>query len=181
MNDDVDLDFIESSVTIYRAADGGVDLLREFSAEVALSTEEGPKEIGSVCGWIGWNVRGEDVHDAADAISTDAETLGAAAAAIMDNRPDAFVDTVLLIDRMHLDPDWRGRRLSGAIIDDLLSLLRLDPETTAVVLQPEPQRPEGGPMADGPERAAALARLQAAYRLSGLEPWDGSVVWWRPL
>jgi hypothetical protein len=49
-----------------------------------------------------------------------------------------------------------------------MSLLRLDHESTAIVLQPEPQTPEGGPVHDGPERDTAMARLQAAYRQSGL-------------
>lgn len=87
--------------------------------------------------------------DAADAISADAEPLGAAAVAIIEAHPDAFVDNVLLIDRMHLDPKWRGNQLSGAIITDLLALLRLDADSTVVVLRPESQKPAGGPYDNG--------------------------------
>lgn len=181
MDDAIDPELIETSVDIRRPIDGGVDVLRQFHASVEYVTETGSDQIGTVGGWIGWQIEGDDLYDAADAISADAEPLGAAAAAIVEAHPDAFIDSVLLIDRMHLDPQWRGNRLSGAIIDDLLALLRLEADSTVVVLQPEPQKPTGGPYDDGTERDEALARLTAAYRASGLEPWRQTVVWWRPL
>lgn len=71
--------------------------------------------------------------------------------------------------------------MSGAIIADLLAFLRFKSESNVVVLQPEPQKPTGGPFDDGPERDEALAQLTAAYRASGLEPWRETVSWWRPL
>lgn len=180
MDDAIDSEFIETSVDIRRPADGGVDVLRQFYASVEYSTETGPDQIGTVSGWIGWQIEDEDLYEAADAISADAEPLGATAAEIIEVHPDVFVDTVLLIDRMYLDPKWRGNRLSGAIIDDLLKLLRFESDSTVVVLQPEPQRPTGGPYDDGTERNGALARLTAACRASGLEPWRQTVIWWRP-
>lgn len=181
MDDSIDPGLIETSVDIRRPIDGGVDVLRQFDAVVEYSTDIGYDQIGTVRGWIGWQITDEDLYDAADAISADAEPLGAAAVAIIEAHPDAFIDNVLLIDRMHLDPKWRGNRLSGAIIDDLLALLRFDPDSTVVVLQPEPQRPTGGLYDDGPERDQALARLTAAYRASGLEPWHQTAIWWLPL
>ena len=180
MDDAVYPDLIETSVEIRRPDDGGVDVLRQFSASIGYNVESGLDEIGLVSGWLGWRIDDEDLLDAADAISSDAEQLGAAAAAIIDAHPDAFIDNVLLIDRMHLAPRWRGNRLSGAIIADLMALLRLDADCTVVVLQPEPQESTGGPIDDGPERDKALARLTSAYRASGLEPWRQSVVWWLP-
>ncbi len=181
MGDTIDSAYIETSVEIRRPFDGGVDVLRQFSAVVEYSAETGCDEIGRVQGWIGWQIADEDLFDAADAISADAEPLGAAAVAIIAAHPDVFIDNVLLIDRMYLEPKWRGNRLSGAIIDDLLGLLRFDPDSTVVVLQPEPQRPSGGPFDDGPERNQALSRLTAAYRASGLEPWCQTAIWWLPL
>jgi hypothetical protein len=181
MRELVDPDYIETSLSIRRPIDGGVDVLRQFDAIVEFRTESGPEAIGSVTGWIGWQIGDEDLHDAVDAISADAEPLGAAAAAIIEANPEQFIDNVLLIDRMHLDPQWRGNRLSGAIIADLLALLRLNPDSTVVVLQPEPQQPAGGPYDDGPERDAALSRLTAACRDSGLERWRNTVVWGRPI
>lgn len=181
MDDSIAPTLIETSVDIRRPIDGGVDVLRQFDAVVEYCTETGRDQIGTVRGWIGWQIEGEDLYDAADAISVDAAPLGAAAVAIIEVHPDAFVDNVLLIDRMYLEPQWRGIRLSGAIITDLLALLRLDADSTVVVLQPEPQKPEGGPYDDGSERDHALARLMAAYRASGLQPWRQTAIWWLPL
>lgn len=177
--DAMDPGLIETDVHVRRPIDGGADVLRQFSAGVEYHSDDGPEQIGQVHGWIGWSIFDEDVADAGDAISTDAYQLGRATAEIMDEFPDVVIDA-LLIDRMYLEPAWRGRRLSGLIIDDLLALLRLDPASTAVVLQPEPQRPLGGPYEYGNERDKAMARLQAGYRHGGLEPWRDSLVCWRP-
>lgn len=181
MSEAIDPELLSTTVTVYRPIDGGVDLLRQFIADVGYRGEDDEEGIGSVTGWIGWQILDQDVHDAADEISSDAEILGQAAAQIIDDYPENYIDTVLLIDRMHLDAKWRGHRLSGAIINDLMALLRLDNESTAVVLQPEPQRPKGGPMPYGPERDRAMARLEAAYEESGLQRWADTIVWWRPL
>jgi len=104
---------------VFRPIDGGADVLREFVASIGYSTESGPEDIGSVREWIGWRIDDGDLRDAADAVTSDAEQLGATAAAIIDANPESFIDTVLLIDRMHLDPRWRGNRLSGAVIADI--------------------------------------------------------------
>ncbi len=178
--DELEPDLIETQMHVLRPIDGGVDVLRQFSAEVLYHHESDVEAIGQVHGWIGWSISEVDLADAGDAISGDAEALGVAAVEIIDEYPDTFIDDALLIDRMWLDPKWRGRRLSGAIIDDLMGLLRLEPESTVVVLQPEPQDPDGGPYEDGGKRDEAMRRLHAAYRASGLKPWDDSVVWWRP-
>lgn len=178
--EEFDPDHVEVSLDIRRATDGGVDVLRQFDGDIKYATYSGPESIGTVTGWIGWNMLDEDVHDVADAISSDAEPLGAAAASIIEAHPDEYLATVLLIDRLHLDERWRGHRLSGRIIDDILALLRLDPESTVVVLKPEPQKPTGGPYGDGSDRDAAMGRLCAAYRESGLEDWGEYGVWWRP-
>ena len=63
-----------------RAEDGGHDLLRSFRVHVQLWGEyaDAPLTIGTVTGWIGWEVWNENVWEAADAISSDAEPLGAA-------------------------------------------------------------------------------------------------------
>jgi len=131
-----------------------------------------------VNGWIGWQIQDEDLFDAADAISSDACGLGYVASKIIDAYPLAFVENALLIDRMYLVPKWRGHRLSNHIINDLLGLLRLDPDSTVVVLQPEPQRSEGGPYRENQERERAMSKLQSAYRESGLVPWKDSDMWW---
>lgn len=56
MPESVDPDFIETSIDIRRPYDGGVDVLRQLVAAVELSTESGPEEIGTVSGWVGWQI-----------------------------------------------------------------------------------------------------------------------------
>ncbi|CAM3466722.1 N-acetyltransferase [Isoptericola cucumis] len=175
-----DTDFFVRITSIDRPEADADVFLRQFSAVVTAYDALRTVEIGTVRGWIGWDALKEDVHDAADAVSTDAETLGATAAHIIRVHPEQWIDTVVLVDRMHLDPQWRHQRLSGRILADLLDLLRLDRDSTVVVLQPEPQKATGGPYEDGPERDAALGSLQRGYASSGLEAWRGGAVWWWP-
>ena len=61
-------------------------------------------------------------------------------------------------------------------------MLRFNPKTTLVLLLllPEPQKPEGGPMENGPKRESALGRLRAAYEQATFEQWQDSTVWWMP-
>lgn len=163
---------------VTRTWGGGDEVLRQFQATVMYDHESGPEEIGSVSGWIGWKIQDEDLFDATDAINSDASGLGYAASSIIDAYPLAFVENALLIDRMYLEPKWQGHRLSNSIINDLLELLRFDPDSTVVVLQPEPQRSEGGPYRESRERKRAMSKLQSAYRESGLVPWKETDVWW---
>ena len=92
MDESIDPARIETSVDIRRPFDGGVDVLRQFDAVVEYRTETGYDQMGAIRGWIGWQIEGEDLYDAADAISADAEPLAAAAVAIIEAHPDAFVD-----------------------------------------------------------------------------------------
>ncbi|WP_051136683.1 hypothetical protein [Luteimicrobium xylanilyticum] len=154
--------------------------LRTFSAVVDACSPLQMVEIGMVRGWIGWGALDEDVQDAADAISSDAEALGATAAQIIGAHPEQWVDSVVLVDRMHLEPRWRHQRLSGRILADLIDLLRLGRDSTVLVLQPEPQKPSGGPYDDGAKRDAALHSLRRSYANSGLEAWRDGDVWWWP-
>jgi hypothetical protein len=166
---------------IDRVLDSESSFLREFSADVVDDNSSAPPAVlGMVSGWLGLDALDEDVHDAADAVSSDAEALGATASEIIAAHPEQWIDTVVLVDRMWLEPQWRHRRLTGRILADLVDLLRLDHNSTVVVLQPEPQREEGGPYEYGPARDAAMAALRQGYTNSGLEAWRGGDVWWWP-
>lgn len=94
----------------------------------------------------------------------------------MQERRDLTL-AVILLDWVRLDRARRGHRLLGSIITALLDLLQLDAAATVLVTHPEPQQPEGGPYPAGPVRDAAMARLAAATRSAGLEPWRGGPVW----
>ena len=174
--DDVSID----SIHIAKPIDGGADVFREFTAPIDLLSGSEQVTIGQITGWVGWAMLGEDWFDAADAISENAATLGAAAATILEEL-SAEPEQGLLIDRIHLEPTYRGNRLTATVIEQLHELLRLEPWNTLTLLYPEPQQPDGGPIPDGPARDAAPAHLQEAYRASGLEPWLDSGVWWRPI
>ena len=120
------------------------------------------------------------VADAGDHYSSDAEVLGSAVDEIIDACWDCDVDACLMVSLMTMEQSWRGHRLAGGIIHDVMDMLRLDPDSTAVVLIPEPMTPMG-PIEPGPERDAAMGRLKAGYRKEGFEPWQDLKVWWRPL
>jgi hypothetical protein len=138
--------------------------------------------MGSIRGLIGWRIEGVTLWDAADAISTEADLLGWAADEIIESLadgPDVYVDTVVMIEMLQLEPEFRGPCLTKGIIDELVEMLALEPTTTLLVLQPEPQKDEGGPLPDGPERDAALARLRRAYEGQGFVRLGDTPVWWR--
>lgn len=169
-------------VTLSRHEDPDVKTLRCFAASVVFDNLAGSGEvtIGSVSGWMSWDVESDDLVDEGDGIDADAMTLAWAADQIIDSHwAHRNIDVAILINRMHLDEAWRGHRLSGIIIDRLLEVLQLDPQASVVVLQPEPLgEGSGSPFSKGPERDEALQRLQSAYRMAGLEPWEGGDVWW---
>lgn len=167
-------------VTIGRPVDGGVGLLRTFDAEVNLFVDETEEEvcIGTVSGWIDWKTWAENLLDGADAISTDASTLAGGAAKWMKRNGD-YADTALLVDSVFIEEEYRGNRLMGPVIDKLLDLLQLDPATTLVVTQPEPQIEGGGPYPDGAERDAAMASLLKAVRAAGFRNVRGTPVYSR--
>lgn len=175
----VDRDHVEvDQVDIGRPVDGGVGLLRTFDAEVNIFVDETEEDvcIGGVSGWIGWKTWAENLLEGADAISTDASTLADGAAKWMKRHGDS-VDTTLLVDSVFIEEEYRGNRLMGPIIEKLLELLQLDPATTLVVTQPEPQLEGGGPYPDGAERDAAMAALLKAVRAAGFRNVRGTPVY----
>jgi hypothetical protein len=150
LDDDLEIE----EVTISRAVDGDYDVLRSFSAVITCgeNSEGECLEAGVITGFVGWRVFNEDVWEAADAISADAEVLGAAAREIIE---------------------WLG-------VERMIDLLRLDRDSTVIVTQPEPQRKKGRPYPDGPVRDDTLAHLTAAHEATGFRRWRHSSVWWLP-
>lgn len=175
----IDPDLITAYGRVLRPFDGGLDLLRQVHVELEYDDGSSTTSLGHVSGWIAWNFGDESLQEAGDAVNADAEALGAAADDIVESRPNAWIDSVLMVDRMFLEPEYRGNRMARTMLRSTLDLFRLLEAPALVVLCPEPQLPDGGPMEDGPERDAAMARLCAAYAASGLEPWAGSeTIWW---
>jgi hypothetical protein len=179
LDDDLEIE----EVTISRAVDGDYDVLRSFSAVITCgeNSEGECLEAGVITGFVGWRVFNEDVWEAADAISADAEVLGAAAREIIEWLGDEYwIDTVLFVDRVGLHPEFRGRRRLRTIVERMIDLLRLDRDSTVIVTQPEPQRKKGRPYPDGPVRDDTLAHLTAAHEATGFRRWRHSSVWWLP-
>lgn len=165
-------------IHVSRADDDG--LLRAFDAIIKDAGDDIP--IGQVRGLIAWRSELFSLLEAADEISSDAATLAYAADQIRraDVRPDAEdqIDTVLMVELVSLERRFRGHRIAGAVIDQIVDLLVLDPLTTLVVLEPEPQQEDGGPLPKGAVRTAARARLRGAYEGQGFKQWKKSSVWW---
>jgi hypothetical protein len=171
-------------VSIARLGDDQEDVLRSFQADVMVHDIEAGEltRIGSVQGLIAFESTQIELAMAADAISTDALTLAHAADEIrrsLDNYAEVTPTTVLLVDLIRIKPMWRGSRICGHIISQLLQVLRLDPESALVVLEPEPQFENGGRMRKGPRRTAALAHLRETYVDAGFLKWHRGPVWWR--
>jgi hypothetical protein len=152
-------------------SEDGYDLLRPFWTAISMyDPEHGTDgDCGTVKGWIGWRIVGENVAGAGDDTSTEIAPIADTAQRILTRRlaEGVWIDTLLVVALLPLDERWRGLRLTKTIIGNLMNVLRLDPGATLVVLHPQPQRPGGGPMDEGPERDAAMLRLQHAYKMAG--------------
>jgi hypothetical protein len=176
---EADLD-IRMSISIYES-DDPLGVLKQFSARFSTYDDaDDEQDVGSLFGWIGWRVLGEDVADAADAISSDATYIGDVAAHLLeDDANDSLVEDVVLIDRMWIEPEFRGRGLLGDLVDRLIVGLRLHIDGCVVVTEPEPQQQSGGPYPDGPTRDRAMAGLCGSLRSAGFTPWTDGRAYWR--
>ena len=173
---------LDLDVQLHRDYDDFSGMLRQFLATIRLVDPDMSERttIGSLRGWIVWDPYAGNLAETGDAASVDATNLGRAAWEVLDESDNVF-EAAILLDRARLLPEWRGQKLLGSILDELLDLLHFSPDHTIVVTQPEPQKPEGGPYEHGPVRDAAMARLCAANRVAGFHPWKQGPVWWRPV
>jgi hypothetical protein len=172
------------SVSIDRIEDDQKDLLRGLHADVMVRDVDSGELtcVGTVSGRIAFESTEVLLATSADAISADALNLAHAADEIrrnLDNYAEATPDAVVLIDSIRIQEQWRGSRIAGPIITQVLQVLHLDPKATWVVLEPEPQIEAGRPMPRGPQRTAALARLRETYADAGFSKWRRGPVWWR--
>lgn len=187
----IDPEYLDTSVSIYRC-DADADVLRGFSATVRYAGDEyaEPKQIGLLTGWLTRDVYA-GVADAGDALSADGMILGGAAQELVEEHEgDRILDAVVMLDRATLDPEFRGQKLLGAMVDDLLDVLQLEATETIVVVFPEPlPLVKGAARPEGDERKAGLRKLERALAAAGFQPIDdeeqladdgADTVWWRP-
>ncbi|KQR38543.1 hypothetical protein ASF80_03310 [Microbacterium sp. Leaf159] len=183
-------ELLDTSVSIFRC-DADADVLRGFSATVRYTGDDDaePREIGRLSGWLTREVY-SDVADAGDALSADGMILGSAAQKLVDEHEgDRILDAVVMLDRATLEPEYRGQKLLGALVDDLLDVLQLEPTETIVVVFPESlPLVRGAPRPEGEERQVGLRKLSRALEASGFQQIDEEqpaddeavTVWWRP-
>ncbi|MGC5225354.1 hypothetical protein ACPW96_22550 [Micromonospora sp. DT81.3] len=159
-------------------------LLAAFFASFSIRDDNGDETgVGGMSGWIVWSGF-EDVAPAADSLSADAAHIGRVAHEVMEQlrEDDPFLEDILLLDRIWIEPPWRRRRLVSPMIDRLMGLLRLDVNGCVIVTEPEPQKPQkkgGGPYADGASRDRAMDGLVRSLRVAGFERWKDERAMWK--
>lgn len=173
---------LDLQVTLGRT--GEYDLLRYFSVSInsdIVDPDGAVTCIGSMTGWYSRSVAEGNLTDAGDAIDGEAYELAWGAAAIIEEVTDEYYDEVLLINRITLDEEWRGHKLMRYLVENTVDLLQGEPSWVIAVLYPEPISLDGSgePLDDGPERDAGMAKLHAACRAGGFQPWGNGTVWWR--
>jgi hypothetical protein len=97
---------------------------------------------------------------------------------LLSTRHGSKIVAVLMIDRVWLEPHWRGYRLGRRIAEQLIDLLLLTPESTVVLayLEPEVQEPghEAAFRADGVPGPAP----HDGDGRTDFEQWRSSKTWW---
>lgn len=156
-------------------------VLRSFRGEVTYVSESSTvHNVGTVSGWVTQRADSGRLGLDGDELSQDSSVLAYAAEDIMCSARLGIVESVLMINRVTLIQHWRGHRLLGAIVSNILDLLQLYPTTTIAVTQPEPLSLTTGRLLDpGPVRDAGMAKLHRACLASGFTRWKDTDVWWR--
>lgn len=182
--DDLNEFSFDLKVTLGRALE--YDLLREFSVSIVADVFDPDGAIicacvGTITGWYSRSVAEDNLTDAGDAIDAEAYELAWRADAIIEEVSDEYYDEVLLINRITLNKEWRGHKLMRYLVENIIDLLQCEPSWTIAVLYPEPIALDGSGkrLDDGPERDAGMAKLHAACRAGGFQPWGNGTVWWR--
>lgn len=157
--------FVQSATLSFEDHDPESRVLR-VTAKVAVYGDDRP--IGRASGYIMRDGRWADRGDA-DAISGDCHRLFEEA-----NRrceADPAVENVFLLDGWEIDPGYRGNRLTGHVLTELVRLL-FDSGDTVVACEPFPLGLE--PTDAGFQ--TAKAKVELAYRDAGFET-SGDGMW----
>jgi GNAT superfamily N-acetyltransferase len=150
-------------VRFSRLPDAPDGALRSFDAEVELADDvTGVRAVfGAISGWLGWRAWLPELVDSGQPIGTMAGLMAAAAIDVSDRlaeRPDIHIETVLMVDQLTLVPKWVGTGMGRRVVEQVIDLLLLTPETTLVL--------------------AHLDRAAGVYRNAGFEQWQDSGIWW---
>ena len=137
--------------------------LRNFDAEVELADEVtgARRVVATISGWLGWQAWLPELVDSGPPIAAAAASMAAAAIDVTDRltlQPDTHIEAVLMVDQLTLVPKWVGTGMGRRIVEQLIDLLLLTPETTLVL--------------------SHIDRPASVYRNAGFEQWRDSGIWW---
>lgn len=171
-----------NSVRLTRPRQARQGALRDFDAHIVGVMPDGDQMvIGSVSGHIGWlSWLPEVIDDAGQA--TESLTELVEAALDLGDRLSAeagiAVDPVLMIERIWIEPPWRGNRLSHRVAEQLVDLLLLTPESTLVLARLEPSPRTAARLAAGASAGGAMHTESDGYLRAGFHQWRTSTTWW---
>ena len=139
-------------------------VLRSFSASVDYVSVFGTEhEVGTMTGWLTRWADSGTLTENGDDLNADAAVLASVAEKIVDSPDLWIIENAPMIDRTTLAEEWRGHKLLGVIVTNVVDLLQVAPTSTIAVTQPEPLSLTSGKALDpGQARDAGMAKLHGA-------------------
>ncbi len=160
------------------APDGAV---RDFEAEIEGTVESTGESsvIGRISGCMTWLAWLPELIDEGRISDSFAEMIAAAldTGDLVSAGSDTGIQTVLMIDRVWLEPRWRGSLFGRRIADQLIDLLLLTPESTLVLAHFEPDPKAPGRFWPRPEQDAATTAADDVEDRFDFERWGTSNTW----
>lgn len=143
--DDIALHRLQVSTELRREALDKHDQMRRLTATVLYRDGDSPEaeQIGRVTGWLSRDFDPELLAAAGDSVGPQAGVLTFFAEEIIKAEPGLPFTAVLLVDRVVLDPQWRGHGISPTVLERVLSVLQLDPQRTLTSSSPSRSRQMG--------------------------------------
>jgi hypothetical protein len=168
-----------NSVRFIRPREAPRGELRNFEADIEATAESGGESlvIGGISGRLSWLAWLPELSATRRTVGSFAEMIAAALAIgdLLAVGAESEIDTALIIDNLWLEPSWQGNRLCRRIIEELIDLLLLTPESTLVLTYlVEPSKPTLSLGA----RHDTQHTLRNACARAGFEQWRQSNTWW---
>lgn len=177
---------IRTEISIYSSNWEEYAYLRPFTCNFQLSESDDDdknKYLGVITGWFGISVLDRPISVEADAISADSASIGSVAEDILDAQDwsEDLIEHVVLIDRISIEPSYRGQGMLSRMIETLVSSFGFQKAGCLLVTQPEPQKPGGGPYPNGAKRSKALAGLKLSLEAAGFMAWEQGLCYSRTI
>lgn len=158
-----------------------LDSLRSIFVRFFDESDEDLPEVGSITGWVIWSALDADVAFEGDAYSADSSLISLVGQKLLRGQgwEDNLIDNLLLINRVWIKKEYRGRGFLRVMIDQIIDLLRFDELGCFLVAQLEPQKPQGGSYGYGPVRDKAMRGLTKSFVDAGFVSYQESAVFYR--